>query len=233
MRCKAGEKCFGLHAGGNQPPGDVPAALHQLKIVQRGLFCACGEQRLEQGVRRVVHKQHDMRQLKRSLRPDRQPRRHTLGDSGLGRPDGRVAAGGLVVGFQVERQQHTAARAAAAGIPFDQHEPFGQRAQHAFAQIVLHRAVDGCSARAVVCAQPGFGQSQPQAGGRIAHEPLCLRPVGRLGRELVARNDRKAGQVNARGGKQQLREMDAVEWHGRNPPKKGDATIIRMGSGFV
>ena len=32
---------------------------------------------------------------------------------------------------------------------------------------------------------------------------------------------------------EQLREMDAVEWHGRNPPKKGDATIIRMGSGFV
>src|SRR5699024_7836047 len=31
---------------------------------------------------------------------------------------------------------------------------------------------------------------------------------------------REPGQVDPRGGKEQLRQPDAVEWHGKDPPKK-------------
>ena len=104
------EKRLGLCAGRGKAAGDVPAALHQLKIIERRQVFARCKQRLKQGVRGVVRKQHDVRQLKRRRGADGQPRGHALGHGRLGRADGRGAAGRFVVGLEVEREQHAAPR---------------------------------------------------------------------------------------------------------------------------
>ena len=209
-----------LRAGGNQPPGDVPAALHELEIIERRRLCARGKQRLEHGVRRVVEEQQDVRQLERRLRPDGKPGGHALGHGGLGRADRGARAGRFVISLEVKCEQHPAARRAAAGVALDQHQSLGQGAQRAVLQVVLHGAVDGPGARAVVLREPGLGQRQMQAGGRVADQLRRVRPVGRFGGELVAGDHREPGEVDPRGGKEQLRQPDAVEWHGKDPPKK-------------
>lgn len=84
------------------PAADVPAALHQIEIVQQFKRIAPRVQRLDERAARIVRQEHGVRRFQRRVFPDLYARRDALQDRALRGADARRAAGPVIVGRQVD-----------------------------------------------------------------------------------------------------------------------------------
>ena len=190
----------------HQPPRDMPAALHELKVVygrEGGLFHLQTVQHTAFG---IVHQKHHMACLQARPAPYSDTRGNALhhglfrsADSG-----GRVAA--VVVFLQVDHAHDAPANRSVLEFTLHIDKGRGKDVKDVLAEIAAHRGVDGLDTRVLIAAQLRLRKDDMISGRRLPRLLTHRVPVFRLGGELVAGDHRPVvQQLSVRD--QQLRRL--------------------------
>ena len=183
-------------------PGDVPAAEHQLRVVELGQLPI--RQRLDQAHGRVVDEHHRVRAFDARPLPDAHARRDARENRPLRRADGRARAGREVILLQIQPADQPEAFSAL-GHAADEHKAvFHARLQHAAPHIVFHCLPDGRNPR-VAFGQIGLGIDEVQRARRVADDLRGLPPVFGLAGKLVAGDNRPFFKICRSVGQKDIR----------------------------
>ena len=190
------------------PAAQAPAALHQLKVVQRRQAAPALIERLDHRAAGVVHQQHDMRRLQRRACADAHARRDALQNRALRRAHERGAAALEVVHLQVDAD-HQAQPAARGDRALHEHKAVAHgRHERAIGHIGAHRALDVRHAVEAL-GQVDFRERQAQRRGRVADVGFHALPVSGVGRVLITGDDRPARRIDVRRGQEDVRGRQA------------------------
>ena len=195
----------------------VPAAEHQLEVVQLPQGLLLRPQGLQNRPVRVVQQDHDVAQLQRRSPADLQPGRKALRDRLLRGPDQGQGSRRIVILLQIHRAYQTHP-GSGGRFPLAKHvSVFDGRNQHAAIQILRHGAVNPRNP-AVAFLQIAFRQHQPQRRRPAAHQLFRFFPVFRLGSILIAGYAGPGFRRNAFLWQQYFRGAEGLFffWHG-NP----------------
>ena len=185
---------------GEEPALDMPALLHQVKVVQQLHGAGLCGQRLDDGTPGVVGKQHGVGQLDGGVLAHRNPGRDAGHDHALRGPDERVRPRLVVVGGQIRHAHQSPANAAVVQGALHVNHGSRQGFKPPLPDIPGHGGVDVHDVDLHLGAvQAALGQDQPQGGGGAAHPLLHPLPVLGLGGVLVAGHDRPFVVVAVRG----------------------------------
>ena len=186
----------------HSPSAQMPAAEHQLTVIQQGQYVLVVADRLDQRLFLVVGQHHHMGRFQNCATADFQARRDALDHSLFTGADGGLAAGVVVVGFKVDGTHQTLADGAVHLGALNIHKAMNAAGQHRFA-VLLHRAADGLHPLGLLGGtQVGFGQHDMQRTGFTGSQGFGALPVFRLGGKLVNGDAGPRVQRNA-GGRQQ------------------------------
>ena len=187
-----------------RPACNVPAAQHQLRVVQffqRRLFF---RERLHHAAGSVIQQHHDMRRFQRRAPAHGKARRNTLHNGIFAGTHQRCGAFFIAVSLQVHSAHkalpHTALRRA-----FHIYKTVDTACEHPGA-VIGHGGVDGRNATVHIRAfQICLRQGNVQCAGRVLSERLGLLPVFGLACELVARQRGPQAHIRLRCGQQNIR----------------------------
>ncbi|MPM48865.1 hypothetical protein SDC9_95592 [bioreactor metagenome] len=178
-------------------PRNMPAFEHKIGIIQlcELRFFQC--ERLDNRLVRIVDQHEDMRQLDGRAFADFQTRRNTGDNRSLRRTDQRRGTLGIIIGFKIQRHDKASARGTA-NRTGDEHEALRFLFENAFFEVFAHVLLDAHNALLLAgLFQVGFRQDELQRGRRFADDALGIFPIGRLGSELVAGDNRPLVIVRA------------------------------------
>ena len=174
----------------HQIPGDAPAMLHQLKIIQQRQAVLFECQRLDERAPLVIAQQQHMRQLDSRPLTDRHARRDALHDGLFRRAHGSLCARAVIIPLQIDHADHAPAHCTADQRALDVDKRALMLFKHALRQIRAHGGMNLRDALLLILrAELGLGQNQVQCRGRAFSLPAHARPVFRLGGKLIARHD--------------------------------------------
>ena len=174
----------------HEPAGDMPAALHQLEIIELREGGLLAREQADEQILRIVAQQQHVRQLQRRAGADLHPGRDAPGHGLLRGAHGRVCVDAVVVGLQVQHADHALPHAPVAERALHIDEGVFVFAKDAALQVFLHASVDRGDPLRAGALQRRLRQDQPQSRGSRADDALGLRPVFRLRGELVAGDHR-------------------------------------------
>ena len=175
----------------HQPAGNMAAALHEIEVIELGQAVLLGGDGLQQNLVVVVAEHQNVGQLHGSIPANPHSRRNALHHGLLRGADGGHGTHGKIIGVQIHHAHQALADGAALQRALHIDEGPGIGLEHAGFLISGHGFVDqGRVGSFLGGAQLRLGQDQVDGGRRVPRRLPHPVPIGRLGRKLVAGDDR-------------------------------------------
>ena len=170
------------------PARQMPAAQHQLALIQLGQLLLAGGHRLDEGAAFIVGQHQHMGRFQHRAAADFQPGRDALRHGGLAGADVRFGTGGVIVGLQIHSAHQALPDGAVLLGALHVHIAVDMAGEHRL-PVLLHGAADGRQpGRLLRGFQIRLRQHDVQRAGFSSGQFLRFLPVVRLGGKLVHRD---------------------------------------------